>query len=257
MCSGAWVGPAPVRRGQRSNACLVGSGADFAISAQNCYSGKGGAFTGEITADMVADAGLGWVILGHSERRHTIGGGESNEFIAAKCKYAMDKGLKVCYCIGEKQEEREGGTAEAVCSAQMAALKAAGVTEFGERLVIAYEPVWAIGTGLTATPAQAQEMHAFLRGWISSNISAEAAEATRIQYGGSVKPGSSAELSSQPDIDGFLVGGAALTVSKRFHAPLPPFQNPPCIPMTFLTGRDVWIRTRQGAFIEIINNYKL
>jgi|EP01047_Picozoa_sp_COSAG01_P071182 triosephosphate isomerase len=186
---------------------------DFAISAQNCWTGKGGAYTGQISAEMLLDCGLKWVVLGHSECRHTISGGETNEYICAKVKYAMDAGLNVVYCIGEKKDERVGGTMEAVCSEQMKALLGAGVTpeQFGERLVIAYEPVWAIGTGLTATPEQAQEMHAFLRKWIAENVSPEKAAATRIQYGGSVKPASAPGLSEKPDIDGFLVGGASLT----------------------------------------------
>ena len=131
---------------------------DFAVAAQNCWTGKGGAFTGQISAEMLLDTGLGWVLLGHSECRHTISGGETSAFIATKVKYAMDKGLNVIYAVGEKQEEREGGTMEAVVSEQMQALLGAGVAEFGEKLVIAYEPVWAIGTGLVASPEQAQEM---------------------------------------------------------------------------------------------------
>ena len=170
---------------------------DFAIAAQNCWTGAGGAFTGQISAEMLLDTGLGWGLLGHSECRHTISGGETSEFIATKVKYAMDKGLNVIYAVGEKQEEREGGTMEAVVSEQMQALLSAGVAGFGEKLVIAYEPVWAIGTGLVASPEQAQEMHAFIRKWIAENVSAEAAEATRIQYGGSAKPGNAAELAAQ------------------------------------------------------------
>jgi triosephosphate isomerase len=183
---------------------------DFAIAAQNCWSGKGGAFTGQISAEMLVDIGLGWVLLGHSECRHTISAGETSEFIAAKVKYAMDAGLNVIYAVGEKLEEREAGKAEEVIAEQMQALLGAGVTGFGEKLVIAYEPVWAIGTGKTATPEAAQEIHAFIRKWVSENVSAEAGEATRIQYGGSAKPGNAADLAAQPDIDGLLIGSAAL-----------------------------------------------
>jgi len=184
---------------------------DFAVSAQNCWTGKGGAFTGQITAEMIKDVGLGWVLIGHSECRHTIGKGEDNAMCAAKVKYAQDAGLNVIFAVGEKKEERVGGTTEAVVAEQMKALLDAGVTGFGEGLVIAYEPVWAIGTGLVATPDQAQEAHAFIRKWIAENVSAEAAEATRIQYGGSAKPGNAAELAAQPDVDGLLIGGASLT----------------------------------------------
>ncbi len=184
---------------------------DFAIAAQNCWKGKGGAFTGQISAEMLVDIGLGWVLLGHSECRHTISAGETSEYIAEKVKYAMDAGLNVIYAVGEKLDEREAGKAEEVIAAQLQALLGAGVTGFGEKLVIAYEPVWAIGTGKTATPEAAQEIHAFIRKWVGENVSAEAAEATRIQYGGSAKPANAADLAAQPDIDGLLIGGAALT----------------------------------------------
>ena len=184
---------------------------DFAIAAQNCWKGAGGAFTGQISAEMLVDIGLGWVLLGHSECRHTISAGETSAYIAEKVKYAMDAGLNVIYAVGEKLEEREAGKAEEVISEQMQALLDAGVTGFGEKLVIAYEPVWAIGTGKTATPEAAQEIHAFIRKWVAEKVSAEAAEATRIQYGGSAKPGNAADLAAQPDIDGLLIGGAALT----------------------------------------------
>ena len=183
---------------------------DFQIAGQNCCVVGGGAYTGETSAEMLCDLAVPWVILGHSERRHVIGGGETSEYIAAKVKYAMAKGLKVIYCVGEKLEEREAGTTEAVVAEQMEALLKAEITGFGESLVIAYEPVWAIGTGKVATPAQAQEVCAFIRKWVAEKVSAEAADATRIQYGGSVKGKNCDELAALPDCDGFLIGGASL-----------------------------------------------
>lgn len=183
---------------------------DFQIAAHNCCEAKGGAYTGETSCDMLNDVGVNWVILGHSERRHTIGHGESNECVAKKVQFAMESGLKVIFCVGELLEQRESGKTKEVVAEQMAALLKAEVKDFGANLVVAYEPVWAIGTGKVATPDQAQEACAFIRGWVAENVSAEAAAATRIQYGGSVKGANSGDLAKQPDIDGFLIGGAAL-----------------------------------------------
>eukprot|EP00249_Psilotum_nudum_P008285 c21166_g1_i2 orf=156-1139(+) len=176
------------------------------VSAQNCWIGKGGAFTGEISGEQLKDIGCKWVILGHSERRHIIG--ESNEFIGKKAGYALGQDLKVIACVGEKLEEREAGKTFNICFEQLKAF--ADVVPSWLDVVIAYEPVWAIGTGKVATPQQAQEVHAAIRDWLSKNVSSEAASQTRIIYGGSVSGSNCNELAKQEDIDGFLVGGASL-----------------------------------------------
>ncbi|KAG1360923.1 triosephosphate isomerase, chloroplastic [Cocos nucifera] len=180
------------------------------ISAQNCWVGKGGAFTGEIRsrAEQLMDMGCKWVILGHSERRHIIGEDDQVPFIGKKTSYALSQNLKVIACIGEKLEEREAGKTFDVCFQQMQAF-ADSITSW-ENVVIAYEPVWAIGTGKVATPEQAQEVHVAVRDWFKKNISAEVASSTRIIYGGSVNGSNCSELAKQGDIDGFLVGGASL-----------------------------------------------
>jgi len=179
---------------------------DFQVAAQNCWVKKGGAFTGEISAEMLVNLDIPWVILGHSERRALLG--ESNEFVGDKVAYALSKGLKVIACVGETLEQREVGSTMDVVAAQTKAI-ADRVSDWSN-VVIAYEPVWAIGTGKVATPAQAQEVHAALRNWLQTNVSAEVAESTRILYGGSVNGGNCKELAAQPDVDGFLVGGASL-----------------------------------------------
>lgn len=179
--------------------------ANFKISVQNCYSATG-AFTGEIAADMVADMGIQWTITGHSERRNTFK--ETDEEVAKKTAYAISKGVSVIACIGELLEEREAGKTMEVNERQISAI-AAKVTDWS-KVVIAYEPVWAIGTGKVATPEQAQEVHHALRAWLAANVSDEVAASTRIIYGGSVKPKNATELAAQSDIDGFLVGGASL-----------------------------------------------
>ncbi|KAM0946654.1 putative triose-phosphate isomerase [Dioscorea sansibarensis] len=176
------------------------------ISAQNSWVGKGGAYTGEISAEQLLDIGCKWVILGHSERRHIIG--EEDQFIGKKAAYALDQNLKVIACIGEKLDEREAGKTFDVCFQQLKAF--ADYVKSWTNVVIAYEPVWAIGTGQVATPQQAQEVHAVVRGWLKENISPEVATTTRIIYGGSVNGSNCLELAKQEDIDGFLVGGASL-----------------------------------------------
>ena len=181
---------------------------DFFVSAQDCWTKGNGAYTGEISADMLADLGLPWVILGHSERRHIIK--ESDEFTADKVVAALAKGLSVIYCIGEKLEEREGGNTLEVCTRQMDALAGKLKPEDWARIVVAYEPVWAIGTGKVASPEQAQEVHASVRNWFTTKVSADVASAVRIIYGGSVNGGNCNVLAGQADIDGFLVGGASL-----------------------------------------------
>lgn len=183
----------------------------FVVSAQNCWYEDKGAFTGEVSAAMLQDVGISWVILGHSERRHIIK--ETDEIIGKKTAAALKNGLSVILCVGELLEEREGNKTEQVIKSQLEAVK--GYINDWSKIVVAYEPVWAIGTGKVATPQQAQEAHAILRKWLSDNISSSVASATRIIYGGSVKPDNCAELSKKPDIDGFLVGGASL-VAEQF-----------------------------------------
>lgn len=186
---------------------------DIEVGAQDCaVNATKGAYTGEVAAFMLKDIGCTWVIIGHSERR--VGfkmPGEPNELCAEKCKVAVDAGLKVMFCIGEKKEERETGVTMKVCAAQLEPLAKALKPEDWTKISIAYEPVWAIGTGLTATPEMAQETHADIRKWIASNVSADVAKAVRIQYGGSMKGKNAKELLEQPDIDGGLIGGASLT----------------------------------------------
>ncbi|PWA79031.1 Aldolase-type TIM barrel [Artemisia annua] len=176
------------------------------IAAQNSWIGKGGAFTGEISAEQLKDIGCKWVILGHSERRHVIG--ENDEFIGKKAAYALGQNLGVIACIGELLEEREAGKTFDVCFKQLKAY--ADAVSSWDNIVIAYEPVWAIGTGKVASPEQAQEVHVAVRDWLAKNVSAEVASKTRIIYGGSVNAGNSADLAKKEDIDGFLVGGASL-----------------------------------------------
>ena len=182
----------------------------YKVAAQNCWTGKGGAFTGEISAEMLADLGINWVILGHSERRALCG--ESNDVVGTKVKYALSKGVNVIACIGETLEQRQGGEMFSILSGQLSAI-AAAVSDW-EKVVIAYEPVWAIGTGVVASPAQAQEVHAYVRNWIIDNVGAGIADKVRILYGGSVNDANCEELAQQEDVDGFLVGGASLKGSS-------------------------------------------
>jgi len=176
------------------------------VAAQNCYKVEKGAFTGELSTAMIKDCGANWVILGHSERRNVFG--EDDKLIGEKVGFALQSGLSVIPCIGELLEEREAGTTNEVCFRQLKAI-ADNVTDWS-KVVIAYEPVWAIGTGKTASPAQAQEVHVAIRNWLKENVSPEVAESTRILYGGSVSAGNCRDLAAQPDIDGSLVGGASL-----------------------------------------------
>ncbi|GAQ81916.1 triosephosphate isomerase [Klebsormidium nitens] len=179
---------------------------DFAVAAQNAWVKKGGAFTGEISAEQLVNLGIPWVILGHSERRALLN--ESNEFVGAKVAYALEQGLKVIPCVGETLEQREAGKTMDVITDQLKAI--ADKVEHWENVVLAYEPVWAIGTGKVATPDQAQEVHVDIRKWIAANVSEDVASQVRIIYGGSVNGGNANELAHQPDVDGFLVGGASL-----------------------------------------------
>ena len=164
-----------------------------------------------LSPDMIKDLGLEWVILGHSERRIIFK--ESDEVIGKKISHAIATGLKVIACIGEQIEEREANQTEEVLSKQLKA--AASSIKDWSKVVIAYEPVWAIGTGKTATPDIAQTTHNFIRNWLKQNVSEEVSNTTRILYGGSVKSSNSKELAALPDVDGFLVGGASL-ISQEF-----------------------------------------
>ena len=176
------------------------------VGAQNCWHEPSGAYTGEISVDMLKEAGCDYVILGHSERRHVIG--ETDEMINQKAKAALSGDLKVILCVGELLEEREAEQTDAVLTAQMAG-GLAGITDLSN-VVIAYEPVWAIGTGKVASPEQADAAHAHLRKWVENNYTAESAAGIRILYGGSVKPDNAATLLSLENVDGALVGGASL-----------------------------------------------
>jgi len=188
------------------------AGSSLTVGAQNCCDHESGAFTGETSVAMIKDVGATSVLIGHSERRHVFG--ESDELIAGKLRTALAAGLEVVLCIGETREEREAGETEAVCARQLgSALSEIPTTEL-ERLSLAYEPVWAIGTGLTATPEQAQSVHAYVRGLYAGLSGARAAENLLILYGGSVKADNARELLSEPDIDGALVGGAALAADS-------------------------------------------
>lgn len=180
------------------------------VAGQNCYKVGSGAFTGDNSADMIKDVGCEWVILGHSERRNVFG--EPDDLIGEKVAYALKTGLKVIPCIGEKLEEREAGQTEAVIFRQMQAIIDCGKLKNSDwdNIVIAYEPVWAIGTGKTATPEQAQDVHKKLRKWLADNVSQDVANKVRIIYGGSVTAANCKDLGAQKDIDGFLVGGASL-----------------------------------------------
>ncbi len=183
-----------------------------ALSAQNVSDQDEGAFTGEVATCMLNELGVQYVILGHSERRSIYG--ESDDFINAKVRKSLAADLRPIFCIGETLEEREGGELEEVLRRQVSGGLADLTEEDMADVVVAYEPVWAIGTGVTATPDQAQEAHAFVRSLLEEQFGGAVAAATRIQYGGSVKPGNSAELMDREDIDGALVGGASLEAAS-------------------------------------------
>jgi triosephosphate isomerase len=186
-------------------------GSAIAWGAQNMSQQAKGAFTGEVSASMLKDFGCSYVIVGHSERRALYG--ESDALVAEKFASAQAAGLTPILCVGETLEEREGGITEAVVARQMdAVINKCGVASLAKS-VVAYEPVWAIGTGKTASPEQAQAVHAFIRAKVRA-LDAGIAEGLVIQYGGSMKPGNAAELLGQPDIDGGLIGGAALNAAE-------------------------------------------
>jgi len=180
------------------------------LAAQNCYKANSGAFTGEISPAMLADIGAKWVIIGHSERRAIFG--ESDKLVAEKVAFALENSLKVIACIGETLQEREAGKMFEVLERQLKAISDS-IQSHADRwknVVIAYEPVWAIGTGKVATKEQAQEVHHHLRKWLASNLNESIASSTRIIYGGSVTGDNCTDLINEQDIDGFLVGGASL-----------------------------------------------
>jgi triosephosphate isomerase len=185
-------------------------GTPIIIAAQNVHWEPEGAFTGEISAPMVAAAGAGAVIIGHSERRQLFG--ETGTGVNKKIKAVLASGLRPIVCLGETLAERESGRTLEILAGQLA--EALAGLDLAGTLDLAYEPVWAIGTGRTATPETAQEAHAFIRGWLAEKISPASAEATRLLYGGSVKPDNAAQLMAQPDIDGALVGGASLAADS-------------------------------------------
>jgi len=189
-------------------AALTGSG--VAVGAQNACTEASGAYTGEVSAAMLKDVGCTYVILGHSERRQYYG--DSDAIVAKKYAQVLAAGLTPILCVGETLEERERGETQAVVARHLDGVMETAGVEAIARGVIAYEPVWAIGTGRTATPEQAQEVHAFLRARVAAK-SAEVAAGVRILYGGSMNPGNAMDLMSQPDIDGGLIGGASLKAS--------------------------------------------
>jgi len=186
-------------------------GTDIAFGVQNSYFEEKGAFTGELSLSMIKESGCKYVLIGHSERRELFG--ETNDLVAKKVEAALAADLIPMLCIGETLDQRESGVTEKVCKEQIdAVLSKVGIAAF-EKIVIAYEPVWAIGTGKTASPEQAQDVHAFIRQLLAAEDASVAAK-TRILYGGSVKAASAEALFGQPDIDGGLVGGASLMADE-------------------------------------------
>lgn len=184
------------------------AGEKLAVGAQDVYFEADGAFTGEISTSMLKDLSCGYVILGHSERRHVIG--ETDALINRKVAAALAAGLTPILCVGEMLAEREADQTEQVVSGQLNGSLAGFTSAQMLKVVIAYEPVWAIGTGRTATPEQAQEVHAQIRQWLTQRFGQSVADQIQILYGGSVKPDNANNLLSQPDIDGALIGGASL-----------------------------------------------
>lgn len=185
------------------------AGTPIMLGAQNAHYETEGAFTGEVSVPMLAETGCQYIIIGHSERRQIFH--EDHALLARKVRAVVNHGLTVIYCVGETLDQRESGKTESVVRAQLDEVLTRDVAP--GQLVIAYEPVWAIGTGKTASPQQAQEVHLFIRKWLSSALGESAGSQIQILYGGSVKPGNAAELLRQPDIDGALVGGACLAAA--------------------------------------------
>ena len=188
------------------NKALAGSRVE--LSAQNCADHEKGAYTGEVSVSMLKAVGCKWVILGHSERRQYYG--VTDEKLVVKVKLALEAGLGVILCVGENLAEREAGKHFDVCGAQIKNVLYNFTEEDMKHVIVAYEPVWAIGTGKTATAEQAEEIHAFIRKTLAEKFGAQVSDDTTILYGGSCKPSNAKELFAQPDIDGGLIGGAAL-----------------------------------------------
>lgn len=187
-------------------------GSNILVGAQNMSDNVSGAFTGEVSCEMLLDEGVSVVILGHSERRALYG--ETDEFINKKVLLALEKGLEVILCVGETLEEREDGKVESVVGTQLTGGLKNVSKDFISKVTIAYEPVWAIGTGKTATPEDADAVHSFIRKEVENLYDSSVADAMIIQYGGSVKPSNVKELMGMPNIDGALVGGASLTADS-------------------------------------------
>lgn len=207
---GVAIGVAPVFTSLSAVAKRL-EGTSIATCGQNCHWESSGAWTGEVSAPLLADAGASWVIVGHSERRQFFG--DTSDSVGKKAKAAIAAGLGAIVCVGEMLADRDGGRTLSVVDEQLNGGLASiniGDASQAAKLVIAYEPVWAIGTGRTATPAQAQEVHAHIRKRLADRYGAAVADTIRIQYGGSVKPSNAEQLMSEPDIDGALVGGASL-----------------------------------------------
>jgi triosephosphate isomerase len=204
---GVAVGVAPVFTAIHAVAKRL-EGSAIAVCGQDCHWEAKGAWTGEVSAGLLGDAGASWAIVGHSERRQFFG--DTSEAVGKKARAVLAAGLGAIVCVGEALAERDGGRTLAVVDEQLDGGLAGIDAAHAARLVIAYEPVWAIGTGRTATPAQAQEVHAHIRKRLAERLGAGAADAIRIQYGGSVKPQNAEALMAEPDIDGALVGGASL-----------------------------------------------
>ena len=187
-------------------------GSSIKVGAENCHWAKSGAFTGEISADMLAEMGVEYVVIGHSERRQYFG--ETDKTVNQRVRAALDAGLKVILCVGELLEQREQGITEEICAMQTKVALGGVSKEELSRIIIAYEPVWAIGTGRTATADQAQEVCAAIRKVVGELYGEAVAEATTIQYGGSMNAANADELLSKPDVDGGLIGGASLVPAK-------------------------------------------
>ncbi|HVK88479.1 MAG TPA: triose-phosphate isomerase [Kofleriaceae bacterium] len=204
---GVSVGVAPVFTALSAVAKRL-EGSPIATCAQDCHWETTGAWTGEVSPALLADAGATWVIVGHSERRQFFG--DTNESVGKKARAAIAAGLGAIVCVGEQLAERDSGRTLAVVDEQLAGALASVDAAATGKIVIAYEPVWAIGTGRTATPAQAQEVHAHIRKRLAERYSQSVADTIRIQYGGSVKPSNAEALMAERDIDGALVGGASL-----------------------------------------------
>ncbi len=187
------------------------------VAAQNVFDKPNGAFTGEISAEQLKDSGITWTLIGHSERRVILQ--EDDAFVASKCKTALQGGIGVILCCGESLEQREREETLSVVTSQLAAVakELKGQEDHWRNVVIAYEPIWAIGTGKVATSQQAQEVHEAIRAWLKKEVSQKVADETRIIYGGSVNEKNCKELAAEKDIDGFLVGGASLKPACKYR----------------------------------------